>query len=109
VRTLIVQQTAAERVFMAASAVRRSIATVSGKRRIAMPNPTKNPVDRSAKDEAATKRKSATPVKPATPRPEVDSMDANDPVDQASYDSFPASDPPAHSSNRAMPGAKRER
>lgn len=31
---------------------------------------------------------------------------ADDEVDQASYDSFPASDPPAHSARHAVPGGK---
>lgn len=46
--------------------------------------------------------------KPATPEPEVDSVDQDDPVDQASYDSFPASDPPAHSTSGTPPGGRRK-
>ena len=34
-------------------------------------------------------------------RPPVPSIDTRDRVDEASYDSFPASDPPAHSSTGA--------
>lgn len=48
-----------------------------------------------------------SPAKPQTPSPEIRSLDEDDPIDRASYDSFPASDPPAHSAERAEPGGKR--
>jgi hypothetical protein len=42
----------------------------------------------------------------AQERPPVPSIDTQDPVDEASYDSFPASDPPSHTGTRAKPGAE---
>lgn len=50
-----------------------------------------------------------TPIKPATPEPEIGSLDEHDPVDQASYDSFPASDPPAYASRGTRSGSKRSK
>lgn len=41
-------------------------------------------------------------------RPPVPSIDTQDPVDVASYDSFPASDPPAHTGSHAGTGDKRK-
>ncbi|MDB5970856.1 MAG: hypothetical protein JWQ90_3306 [Hydrocarboniphaga sp.] len=38
--------------------------------------------------------------------PPVPSIDTQDRVDEASYDSFPASDPPAHNASREKPTAK---
>ncbi len=35
-------------------------------------------------------------------KPQQKPIDTSDPVDVASYDSFPASDPPSHSGPRAM-------
>lgn len=43
------------------------------------------------------------PRKPPTPKPTVANIDTDDPVDQASADSFPASDPPSFSGSRAAP------
>ena len=41
----------------------------------------------------------------AQERPPAPSIDTQDPVDEASYDSFPASDPPSRTGTRAQPGA----
>lgn len=83
------------------TAQRRDAAARASQRRSGDPQQRDASLQDGDDDVSATR-----PRKPGTPEPAL--AEADDPVDQASIDSFPASDPPAHSSRRAIPGGKRE-